>query len=427
MKREGGAYTVGIGAVIGLGFLTSVVHAGDWPQWRGPDRSGISAETGLLPEWPPDGPKLLWQVKEIGSGYSTPSVVGDRLYIGSNEGMDDEFVLALAVADGREIWSTRIGKVGPNEGPQYPGARSTPTVDGDALYVIGSDGDLACLDAATGTIRWQKNLRSEFGGQPGNWAYAESPLIDGDVLVCTPGGSDATLVGLNKRTGELIWKTAIPGGDQAAYASAVITEAGGVRQYVQFLQHGVVGVNAENGAFLWRYDRTAQRSPANIPTPVVRDGLVFTAAGRAGGGLVELTAKNGKVEASQVYFGPKYPTSIGGAVLVGDHLYGTAGPTFLCIEFATGKLMWEARSGVAPGSLCYAEGRLYVHGENGNVGLIETNPAEYREQGLFTPPDQPDRGRDGRAWAYPVLANGRLFIRDLGTLRCYDVRVDGDQ
>ena len=167
----------------GLPCVAAPLYAKDWPQWRGPNRDGISQETGLLKEWPKEGPKLLWQQKEIGSGYSTPAVVGDRLYLCSNKDMDDEFVQALAVKDGTQVWSARLGKVGPNQGPQYPAARSTPTVDGELLYALGSDGDLACVEIANGKIRWQKNLRTGFGGKPGKWAYAESPLIDGDMLV----------------------------------------------------------------------------------------------------------------------------------------------------------------------------------------------------------------------------------------------------
>jgi outer membrane protein assembly factor BamB len=400
--------------------FAQAVQATDWPQWRGPQRDGVSPETGLLKEWPKEGPKLLWQIKEAGSGYSTPSVVGDRLYVLGSEGMENEFVQALGVKDGQRVWSTRLGKVGPNQGPQYPSTRSTPTVDGELLYALGSDGDLACLDSAAGKARWQKNLRTEFGGKPGNWAYSESPLIDGETLVCTPGGSEATLVALNKKTGEVIWKSSVPGGEQAAYASVIVVEAGGVKQYVQFLQKGLVGVEAKTGKFLWRFDKTAQGSPANIPTPVARDGYIYSASGRAGGGLIKLIAKDGAFEAEQVYLTPKLPTAIGGAVLLGNYLYGTAGPTLVCAEFTTGNVKWSERS-VAPGSLCSADGRLYIHGENGEVALVEATPDGYREKGRFSPPDQPSRG-NSKAWAYPVVANGRLYVRDLEMLWCYDVK-----
>ena len=278
-----------LGAGIGLNLLPLILPAADWPQWRGPQRNGISQETALLAEWPKEGPRLVWQVKDIGSGYSTPSVVGDRLYLLSNQGMDNEFVQALAVEGGTKIWSQRIGKVGnPDQQPKYPAARSTPTVDGEWLFALGSDGDLACLDRATGKPRWQKNLQKEFGGQPGTWAYSESPLVDGETVVCTPGGADATLVALNKQTGELIWKCAVPTGEQAAYSSALAIEVRGVRQYVQMLQKGLVGVEAKTGKLLWRYDRTAKGSPAVIPTPVAVGDFIYSAGARNGGGGVRL-------------------------------------------------------------------------------------------------------------------------------------------
>lgn len=396
------------------------VDAADWPQWRGPQRSGISQETGLLHDWPKQGPKLLWQVKDLDFGYSTPAVVGERLYVMSNKGNEDEFVRALDVKDGKQLWSTRVGKVGPNQGPQYPGARSTPTVQDDTLYALGSDGDLVCLETSKGTVRWQKNLRKEFGGKPGVWAYSESPLIDGDVLVCTPGGSEATLVALNKRNGEVIWRCALPDGEQAAYASAIIVEFGGIKQYVQFVQKGVIGVDAKSGKLLWRYDKTAQGSPANIPTPVAHNGQIYTATGRTGGGLVKLKAGQGAIDAEPVYFESKLPTSIGGSVLVGDYLYGTNSTGLLCVEFSSGTVKWQDRC-IGASSVCFADGCLYLHGEKGDVALVEATPDGYREKGRFTPPGQPDRGRS-QAWAYPVVANGRLYIRDLGSLWCYDIK-----
>lgn len=407
--------------VLGIGLCVSLAHAADWPQWRGPQRNGVSQETALLKEWPKEGPKLLWQVKDAGDGYSTPAVVGGRLYLMGNKGMDDEFVQARDVKDGAIAWTTRVGKVGPNKGPQYPGARSTPTVDGAALYALGSDGDLVCLETATGKQRWHTNLRTAFSGRPGNWAYAESPLIDGDVLVCTPGGDSATIVALQKQTGDVIWKRPVPGGDEAAYASAIVVNAGGVKQYVQFLQNGVVGVEAASGKFLWRYEQTAKGSPANIPTPVAHDGYVYSSTGRAGGGLVKLNVAGGKVTAEEVYFAKNLPTAIGGSVLLDGHLYGTSSRGLLCVEFTTGKVKWEDKC-VGLGSICYADGRLYVYGENnGQVALVEATPEAYREKGRFTPPGQPERGK-AKAWAYPVVANGRLYLRDLAVVWCYDVK-----
>ena len=404
--------------------ISSVAAAGaDWPQWRGPERTGISQETGLLKEWPKAGPKLLWQLNDIGEGYAMPAIVGGRLYIMSNRGMDNEFVQALSVEDGKQLWSTRVGNVGnPNQEPHYPMARSTPTTEGDVLYALGSDGDLVCMDMASGKIRWQKSLRADFDGKPGAWAYAESPLVDGDKLIVTPGGSQATMVALNKKTGGLIWKAVVPGGDAAGYSSAMVVEAGGRKQYVQFLAKGVAGVDANTGQFLWRYDRTGRAAAANMPTPVVHDSYVYTIAQHTGGGLIHLVPTAQGVDAQEVYFTRGLPNAVGGSVLVGDTLYGTNDEAMVAIEFLTGKIKWQAE-GIGAGSTFYADGLLFVHGENGDVALVEAKPDEYREKGRFTPPGQPKHpgGRE-KAWVYPVVASGRLYIRDLGKLWCYDVK-----
>ena len=406
----------------------TAVPGADWPQWRGPGRDGVSSEKGLLQQWPQAGPKLLWKATDIGSGYSTPSIVGDRLYVLSNEGLENEFVAALSVADGKRVWSTRLGKVGqPNQLPSFPAARSTPTVEGDSLYALGSDGDLACLDAGSGALRWRKHLRTDFGGKPGTWAYAESPLIDGDTLVATPGGSEATVVALNKKTGEVLWKSPVPGGDEAAYASALAVEVGGIRQYVQLLQKGLVGVDAKTGKFLWRFDKPVSRFNANIPTPVFADGIAYAGAAGTGGGAVKLLAKDGGTATEPLYFEASLPTAIGGAVKVGDYLYGTTGSALLCLDFRTGQVKWKDRS-LGAASLCYADERLYLHGENGAVALVEPSPDGYREQGRFTPPEPPKRANNmEKAWAYPAVAGGKLYLRDHGCLWCYDIQAAAQQ
>jgi len=399
----------------------------DWPQWRGPERDGISRESGLLKQWPKEGPKLLWQVSDIGDGFSTPSVVGTQIYLMSNRGMENEFVQVLSTEDGKPIWTTRVGNVGnPNQDPPFAKARSTPTVDGDFIYALGSDGDLACLEAKSGKIRWQKNIRKEFGGQPGEWAYAESPLVDGDVLVVTPGGEQATMAALNKKTGAVIWKSAIPGGDSAEYTSAIVVQGGGRKQYVQYLKKGLVGVDAKRGQFLWRYKEVA-KGPAQYFTPVASGDYVYGAAIGIGGGLVRLKPDGGGVAAEQIYFERGLPNGIGGAVRVGDYLYGTqiAGRELVAVEFTTGKIKWKAES-IGRGSVAYADGHLYLHGENGDYVLVEATAESYREKGRFTPPNQPKKKQAGQyaegAYAFPVIANGRLYIRDLGTLWAYDIK-----
>ena len=416
-------------AACALLFLTVPTSADDWPQWRGPNRDGISKETGLLKQWPEKkGPKLLWESRDVGDGYSTPSVVGERLYVMGSKGMNDEFVRAMNVADGKEVWSTRVGKVGPNvPAMNYPGSRSTPTVDGQFVYALGSDGDLVCLERDTGKIKWQKSLRTDFGGKPGAWAYSESVLVDGDAVVCTPGGAQATLVALNKNTGDVIWKSVVPPegkeGDEAAYSSVIAADLAGVRQYVTFVKDGLVGVDAKTGKFLWRYAATAKGSPANIPTPVVQGDLVYSATARGGGGLVRIKRDGDNFIPEQVYFDNKLPNQIGGTVLVDKHLYGTRDRALMCVEFNTGQVKWTDR-GVGAGSVLYADGRLYIHAEaeDGEVALVEASPEAYKEHGRFTPREDMERGGKAKAWAYPVVANGKMYVRDWGVLWCYDVK-----
>ena len=423
MQRCESARSLSILAFLVIAGLTQVAAALDWPQWRGPARDGISKETGLLKSWPKEGPKLVWKKGDLGSGYSTPAVVGSKLFLLSNEGLENEFVAAHSTADGSRLWTARLGKVGnPDQRPSFPAARSTPTVVGDVLYALGSNGDLACVETESGTFRWRKDLRADFGGKPGPWAYSESPLVDGDTLVATPGGSEATMVALERGSGKLIWKCPLSEGDQAGFASAIIVEAEGTKQYVQLLQKGLVGVEATSGKLLWRYKRPISQYGANIPTPLASGGIIYVGSAGTGGGAVRLKKGEGGVEAEELYFESKLPTSIGGSVKLGDLLFGTTGQSMMCIEFATGKIKWQDRA-LGPASLCYAGGLLYLHAESGEAALVAPSESSYQERGRFTPPDQPKRrGEMERAWAYPVVANGHLYLRDHNVLWCYDVR-----
>lgn len=406
-----------------VGIIGAPLFSADWPQWRGPERTGISNERGLLPVWPKGGPPQRWRVDSAGEGYGAPAVANGLLFVIGNRGVADEFVQAISVANGKTVWTFRLGKVGnPDQQPPYPSSRSTPTIDGSTLYAMSSDGDLVSLEAANGKLNWRKSLRADFGGVPGKWAYAESPLLDGDALIVTPGGSAATLVKLDKKTGAVIWKSAVPGGDSAAYASAIRLEAAGRAQYVQFVDKGVIGVDAKSGEFLWRYEKTAS-GPANIPTPVGFRNYVYSSnARRFGGALVQLNARGNGVAAEEVYFEREMPNTLGGQVLLNGILYGTNSQGLAAGDFLTGKLKWKTEDG--PGAVLYAEGRLYVHGEDGAVLLVEATPEAYREKGRFMPANPPKHERNREmAWAYPVVANGRLFIRDLNTIWCYDIGV----
>ncbi len=400
-----------------LALSSSTLNADDWTQWRGNDRDGKSAEKGLADSWPASGPKQLWRVDGLGGGFSTPSAADGTLYLLVNQGMDHEEIVALSVDKGAKLWTTKIGAVGKNDGPQYPGARSTPTIDGDSLYILGSAGDLVCLDTKSGARKWSKNLPADFKGKPGQWAYTESPLIDGDALICSPGGAEATVVALNKKDGSLIWKSALPDADDASYSSPVITEVNGVKQYVLYLAKGVVGLEADSGKLLWRYENTADKN-ANVQTPVASSNFVYTAAGRVGGGLVDISG--GTKQPKEVYFAKAMPSGMGGSILVDGSLYGSSGETLMSIDYVTGKTNWQVRS-IGAAALCFADGKLYLHGENNDVAMVAATPEKYTELGKFTPENAPDRG-NSKAWVHPIIVDGKLIIRDVGTIWCYDIR-----
>ncbi len=409
--------------LVGLSLCSIIalpICAADWPQWRGLQRNGHSSETHLLSEWPQNGPKLLWQVNDVGLGFSTPSVAGGRIYLLGNEGLTNEFALALSSENGHRLWSARLGKVGrPEQNPNYPGARSTPTVDGNFLYALGSDGDLVCLATADGREHWRKHLVVDFGGRSGDWAYAESPLVDGDALICTPGGSNATMVALDKTTGALLWKCAMPEADDAGYASPAVAEFSGVRQYVQFLSKGLAGVETKTGKLLWRYLRTAKGAPG-VDMTLVSDGYVFNSTAFVGGALVRPVMKDGAFTAEEVYFTNKLRFDMGGVVKVDDYLYGTSAGFTTCVEFKTGAIKWQERT--KSFSWVAADGRLYVHADDGHVALLEPTPEAYREKGRFTPQNLPATHGEFTALSYPVLADGRLYIREFNSLWCYDVK-----
>jgi outer membrane protein assembly factor BamB len=386
----------------------------DWPQWQGPERNAISRETGLLQDWPDkQGPPLAWKITGLGEGFSTTSVAGGRIFGQSLRG-NDEVVWALDEKDGKGLWAAVIG---PRTNVDHPGARGTPTVDGNRVYALSIGGDLVCLDVEKGQTVWAKNLIKDFKGQRGGWGYSESPLIDGDRLIVTPGGKMATLVCLNKKTGDVIWKGVVPKGDGAHYSSVIAVTFNGKRQYIQFLAGGVVGLSGD-GEFLWRYDHP-HNGTANCSTPIYADGHVFAASGYGtGGGLVKLIADGEKVRAEEVYFTRQMKNHHGGMVLVDGYLYGSDEGHLTCLDFKTGEVMWaEGKAG--KGSIACADGRLYYRNEGkGEIILVEVNPKKYVEHGRFNQPQ-----RSGQpAWPHPIIANGKLYIRDQDVLFCYDVK-----
>lgn len=387
----------------------------DWPQWRGPARTGISTETGLLQQWPPNGPPLAWSTRNLGTGFGSVAVAGDRLFV---QGLRDgqSIVSAISVADGRSLWSKALGPGGENS--RGSGPRGTPTVDGDRVYVLSENGDLYCLKP-DGTELWKKNILREFGGQNLNWLLSESPLVDGDQLIVTPGGRNATMAALNKMTGATIWRSRGLS-DEAAYASPiaadVVTGAEKVRVYMTFTAEAAVGVRAIDGKPMFKYQQVAN-STANVATPIFFDNKVFFASNYdTGGALLGLRAENGEVRAQEIYFTREMQNHHGGMVLLDGYLYGFNNHILTCLEFATGKLMWRHRS-VGKGALTAADGRLYVMSEEHKVGLVEVNPREYKEHGRFS---LEDTGH--YSWAHPVVSGGHLFVRNDTTLLKYDVR-----
>jgi outer membrane protein assembly factor BamB len=389
--------------------------SGDWPAWRGPRRDARSDETGLLSAWPEGGPKLLWQVEGLGEGFSTPSVAGDLIYLmGNKDGQ--EWVMAIdRTRQGKGAWAAPTGPVRSNGGG-YPGPRSTPTVDGSRVFALGLNGDLLCLDAKTGKVHWRHDLVSEFGGRVGGWGYSESVLIDEKWLLCTPGGEQATIVAMLKTNGKPVWQAKL--GDTADYSSILPIQVEGTKQYVQFTKEGVVGVHAKNGGLLWRYDKPANGT-ANCSTPVFADDSVFAASGYgAGGGLVHLKKNRKKWDATEIYFTKEMKNHHGGLVLVDGHLYGCDDPGVLrCLDFKTGKSLWQDR-GCGKCSLLYADGMLYCRSEQGLVSLVVATPNGFELKGRF---EQPQRS-DKNAWPHPVIAGGRLYLRDQDKLFCYELR-----
>lgn len=387
----------------------------DWPSFNGPQRNNKSPETSLLPRWPPEGPRLAWMSRGLGTGYSSISVVKGVVYTMGNKGAS-EAVIALDAGTGEKIWSTPFcwaAQLSAGEGP-----RSTPTVSEDAVYGLGGYGDLVCLDATSGAIRWQKNILQEFGGQNLAWGICESVLVDENRLICTPGGSTATLVALDRQTGAVVWKTLLPEKDRASYASSAIAEVGGIRQYVQVTASGTVGVRADTGEFLWR-ENSAANATANCSSPLVAGNFVFSSSNYGtGGALVKLSASDSTVKAERVYHTHDLTSHHGDMVIVDGLLYGSSDPGILtCLELASGKVKWRSRS-PGKGSITYADGRLYFRSEQGAVALVEATGAGYRELGRF---DQPKRSSSS-AWSHPVVAAGKLFLRDEDLLLCYDLK-----
>ncbi len=600
-----------------LVLATAALQAGDWPQWRGPNRNGHATSEGLRKEWPKDGPTVRWQVNHVGVGYSSLAIAGDRIVTqGDLNGV--EHVICLSAKDGKVLWTVQPGPLAtllaerinqelqrldkdkngavselealagfgwrfndydqptadsdasaaalavartarvftgvdkdgdnllsfseanaaridrftnidvsskqadpealaqqraqsllkvldkdkdqrvsreesrrseldrpfnktdlPEEGTKKGdqlltiaeisgyllkyesgkdgsvsrqeltdyytkhhalrdgvlsstelrrayggyrngmgnGPRGTPTIDGDHVFVEGGNGDVSCLDITSGKTIWHINLSKDFGGGRPGWGYSESPLIEDDLMIVTPGGKKGTVLALNKYTGAVKWQsnTMTQG---AHYASAVTATIGGVRQVIQFARSNVFGVRLSNGEVMWSYS-SAANGTANCATPIVADNHVFaSSAYGTGGGLTRIQVVDGKQVSEEVYFEKRMANHHGGIVKVGDYMYGFGSGGLICMNFLTGEIAWRARS-VGKGSLIYADGMLYLLGENHQVALAEATPEEYREHGTFK---IASHGRP--SWAHACIAGDTLYIRDQESLTAYDISSD---
>lgn len=390
-----------------------------WPQWRGPFRDGVSRERGLLASWQKGGPRLLWTAENLGIGFSGPAIVDGVLYtMGARDGRTS--VLALRVADGSEIWAAPFGDAYVNGWGDGP--RGTPTVDGKRLYALAAQGELCCVNVESGKIEWERNLVRDFGGGVPNWGYCESPLVEGDRLLVTPGGNQC-IVALDKKSGRTIW-TSSGLTDGAQYSSLIHYKVGAVSMLSTMTTGGLVGVAAADGRFLWRFPRTANGT-AVIPTPIFDEGFVYSTSGySAGCGLVRLLVRGSGVEAKEVYFNKEMVNQHGGVILHNGYVYGYSdGKGWVCQRFKDGSVAWRERR-LGKGSIVCADGRLYCYTENeGTCVLADASPRGWRERGRLNLPRQTSVDRkQGKIWTHPVVAEGKLFLRDQDLVFCFDVK-----
>lgn len=414
-------------ALVGDGSSVAARAGGNWPQWRGPKRVGISTDVNLLTSWPAAGPPVLWTASGLGAGFSSVSIAAGRIFT-MGDRRDGQYVIGLEEATGKQIWATRVGG---RHDDQYGGPRGTPSIDGDLLYAIDTDGDVVCLETATGKERWRRSMPRDFGGRMmSSWMFSESPLVDGDRVIVTPGGRTAALAALDKLTGKDVWRATVPaigssGSDGAGYSSIMISSGGGVKQYVQLMGRGLVGIRAADGVFLWGYNRVANGT-ANISTPIVQGDYVFDSTSYGtGSALLQLSADGaGRVKATEKYFldGNTLQNHHGGFVLIDGVLYGGHGQANgfpVALDMASGRMLWERVRGAGSGSAAVtaADGRLYFRYEDGTMALIAVNPKQYQLISAFRIPNVRNP-----SWSHPVISDSKLYLREQDTLYVHSIK-----
>jgi outer membrane protein assembly factor BamB len=410
-------FEVGIVACVVCSVFTRAAGAADWPQWRGPNRDGKSGDTHLLQQWPAGGPPLVWKAVGLGQGYSGVAVVSGRLFTMGDKG-DVSVLEAFSDSDGTPLWSTKVGKTGTTGCCSGPGPRCTPTVPNGLVFGVNQYGVLVCVSAADGKEQWRKNYEKDFGGSRPEWGFSESPLVDGDQVVVTPGGSQGAIVALDCKTGAKRWQSK-DFTDPAHYSSIIQAEIDGVPTYIQLTELNVVGIAPKDGRVLWKAKRRGQT--AVIPTPIYSDHEVYVTSGYAVGcNLFKIQSDSGAFISEQVYANKVMENHHGGVVLVGDKLYGySEGKGWVCQDFKTGRMVWNEKEKLKKGCLSFADGKLICREQDtGTVALLEASPAGYSEKGRFA---QPDRSTD-KAWTHPTIANGKLYIRDQDLLFCYNLK-----
>lgn len=421
-------------AILWIVLLSPALFAAEWMQWRGPNHDGVSSETGLLDSWPEGGPKLLWKTDNLGGGYSNLSFADDRMFsMGDHD--DGCYLQAFEQNGGKEIWRLKVGRAGASPRNGFPGPRCTPATDGKLVFAVGQFGDLVCADADTGRECWRLNVEAQLGGgvmlnrgdHGMHWNFAVSPIIDGERVVVPIGGKDGTVIAF-QRSGEafrLIWRSAeIP--DAAPYSSVVPVNFGGVRQYLLFTAERLAGLDAETGKRLWSVDRPGKVAICSDPVFWRESDEVYyvmvSSAYDVGAHGFKIVARDGRFDAEEIFKAPRLQNHHGGIVRVGDHFYLITQRELTCVEPATGNVVWRDRS-VGKGAIFAVDGKLIVRGEGGDgtIALVAATPEGYKEISRF---DQPDRS-DRNSWTYPLVRDGKLYIRDQGLLLCYDLRNHG--